>query len=57
MSCTGKRKKEKTLGGVASGSTYCKSLDFPWSFPALPGPELALPLSFQLVFWGRGRLC
>ena len=51
MSCTEKRRKK---GGVPSSSIYCKSLDFPWSFPALLGQELALPLSFQLVFWGRG---
>ena len=34
--------------------TYCKSLDLPWSFPALLSQALALPLSFQLGFWGRG---
>ena len=28
-----------------------------WSFPELLGQELALPLSFQLVFWRRGLLC
>lgn len=27
---------------------------WPWSFPLLVGQELALPLSFQLAFWGRG---
>ena len=51
-SCTGKRKKK--IGGVPSGFICCKSLDFPWSFPALLHQELALPLSYQLVFWGRG---
>ena len=64
MSCTGKKegkkkkkqnktKQNKKQGGVSSGSIYCKSLDFPWSFPALLGQELALPLSFKLVFLGR----
>ena len=38
---------------VSSGSIYCKSLDFPCSFPALLGQELALPLSFQLI-WAEG---
>ena len=59
-SCTGKRKKKnqnKKQGGVPSGSIYHKSLDFPWSFPALLGQALALPRSFQLDFWGRDRLC
>ena len=46
MSCTGKMKKKKR--GVPSGSIYCKSLDFPWSFPVLFGQEFALPLFFQL---------
>ena len=56
MSCTGKRKKKekKKQGGVYSGSIYCKSLDFLCNFLALLSKELALPLSFQLVFWGRG---
>ena len=40
-SCTVKRKKK--IGGVPSSSIYCRSLDFPWSFPALLGQELALP--------------
>ena len=48
------KEKKKKKGGVPSSSIYCKFLDFPWSFPVLLGPELALPLSFQLVFWGRG---
>ena len=48
-----KRKK----GGISSSSIYYKSFDFPWSFPALLGQELALPLFFQLVFWQRGLLC
>ena len=58
--CTGKRRKKKenkpkqqNKEGVSSGSIYCKSLEFPWSFPMLLGQELALPLSFHLVFWGR----
>ena len=60
-SSTGKRKKKKkkekkNKGGVSFGSMYCKFLDFPWSFPALLGQELPLPLSFQLVL-GRGLLC
>ena len=63
-SCIGKRRKRekktngrgtnKKQGGVSSDSIYCTSLDFPWSFPVLLGQELALPLSFQLVFWGSG---
>ena len=52
-----KGKEKKTRGGVSPGSIYCKSLDFPCSFPVLLGRELALPLSFQLVFWGKGMLC
>ena len=40
-------------GGVPSSSIYYKFLDFPWSFLVLLGQELALPLSFQLVFWGE----
>ena len=55
MSCTGKRNFKK--GGISSGSIYCKSLYFPRSFPELLSQELALPLLFQLVFWGRGLLC
>ena len=55
MSCTGKKKEKK--GGVSFSSIYCKSLDLPWSFPVLLGQGLALPLSFQLVFCGRGLLC
>ena len=52
-----KKKKKEKKGGVPSGSIYCKSLDFPCRFPVLLGQELALSLSFQLVFWGRGLLC
>ena len=49
--------KNKVERGVSSDCIYCKSLDFPWNFPVLLGQELALLLSFQLVFWGRGLLC
>ena len=44
---------EKRIGGYP-GSIYCKSLNFPWSVPALLSQELALPLSFQPVSGGRG---
>ena len=47
----------KNQRGVSSDSIYCKPLYFPWSFPDLLDEELALSLSFQLVFWGRGLLC
>ena len=60
MSCNGKRKKNLKKGGGSRGpssSIYYIPLIFPWSwsFPALLGPEFALPLFFQLVF--RGRTC
>ena len=53
----GKQTENEKQGGVSSDSVYYKSLDFPWSFPALLGQELALLLSVHLVFWGRGLLC
>ena len=50
-------KGKKNLKRGPSSSIYYESLDFPWSIPLLLDQELALPLSFQLVFWWRGLLC
>ena len=52
MSCTGERKKK--IGGVPSGSIYCKSLDFPWSFAAQLGQELALLPVLPVRLLGEG---
>ena len=51
--------KGKKRGGGPSSFVYYFPLIFSqtWSFPELLGQEFALPLFFQLVFWGRGLLC
>ena len=51
----GKGKKNCKSRGP-SISIYYKFLDCPWTFPELLSQELAHPLFFQLVFWGRGLL-
>ena len=44
-----KEKKKEKKDPLALYTVFPQS----WSFPTLLGQELALPLSFQLVFWGR----
>ena len=49
---TGKRKNKKE--GYPLVLYTVNPSGFPWSFPVLLSQELALLLSFQLVFSGRG---